>query len=168
VSDLGYDQRLPYNESQDRFDFYSDGSTLLIGPLDFVPRQSSRSSWTRITIPDAYSACDEIEVFVAGARLKKDSYVIFNPQAASFSPDGDEVVEAEFSVDGITNYVRLTTPVRAGTRITVVRRTGKIWYDRGVSTASAGITFLDNLNTVAKFIAAKTSELPTQSRPVED
>ena len=168
VSDLGYDQRLPYNESQDRFDFYSDGSTLLVGPLDFVPRQSSRSSWIRITIPDSYSACDELEIFVAGTRLRKDPYTVFNPQAASFSPDGDEIVEAEFSVDGITNYVRLTNPIRAGTRITVIRRTGKIWYDRGSTTASAGITFLDNTNAVAKFIAAKTSDLPTQSGPVTD
>jgi hypothetical protein len=168
VSDIGYDQQLPYNESQDRYDFYSDGSSVLVGPLDFVPRQNNRSSWTRTTIPDTHSACDEIEVFVAGVRLKKDPTIIFNPQLSAFSPEGDEIVEAEFSVDGISNYVRLTAPVRAGTRITVIKRTGKSWYDKGENTASAGVTLLDNTNSVAKFIAAKTSDLPGKSGAVGD
>ncbi len=166
VSDVGYNERLPYNETQDRYDFFSDGSTLLVGPLDFIPKQGTRSSWNRVSIPDTYSACDEVEVFAAGRRLKKDPYTVFNESLAASSPEGDEIIEAEFSVDGISNYIRLTTPLKAGTRITVVKRTGKTWYDRGASTASAGITLLDNTTSIAKFIAQKGTEIPVQTGPV--
>ncbi len=164
VSDVGYNERLPYNETQDRYDFFSDGSTLLVGPLNFVPAQGSRSSWQRVTIPSTYSACDEIEIFAAGQRLKKDPYTVFNPELASNSPAGDEIVEADFSVDGISNYVRLTTALPAGTRITIVKRTGKTWYDRGDNTASAGLTLLNNSTAIAKFISQKNSDLPTETR----
>jgi hypothetical protein len=51
VVDVGYSEVIPYNEVQQRTDFTSDGSSLLIGPLDFVPRQGTRSStWYRNTI----------------------------------------------------------------------------------------------------------------------
>ncbi len=164
ISDVGYNEKLPYNENQERFDFFSDGSTLLVGPLNFVPSQGTRSSWTKVSIPSTYSACDELEIFAAGRRLRKDPYTVFNPELASASPDGDEVIEAEFSVDGVSNYVRLTTALPAGTRITIIKRTGKIWYDRGETSASSGITLLDNTSAIARFISQKSTDLPTETR----
>ncbi len=163
VSNLGANDKIPYNESQDRYDFFSDGSTLLVGPLDFVPQQGTRRNWQKTTIPSTYSACDQIEVFAAGKRLRKDPQTVFNPELASSSPDGDEILEAEFSVDGLSAYVRLTTPLPAGTRITIIKRTGKTWYDRGTATASAGISLLENTNAVAKFIAGKSTQLPVKT-----
>lgn len=168
VSDVGYNEKLPYNETQDRYDFFSDGSTLLVGPLDFVPAQGTRSSWTRTTIPATHFVCDQIEVFAAGRRLHKDPQTVYNPELAANSPKGDEILEAEFSVDGINNYIRLTTAVPAGTRITVIKRTGKTWYDRGTTTATSGVTLLDNQNAIAKFISNKTSALPVKTGPVTD
>lgn len=174
IVNVGSSQTLPYSETQDRYDFISDGSTLMIGPLDFVPTKSDRSFY-RITstttengisttnylsIPEEFGPCDQIEVFVAGKRLHKNSTTIYDESLGSSSPAADVEVEAEFSVDGISKYIRLTTPATAGTRISVIRRTGQIWYERGETTASKGITLTDNNTPVARFIAQTTSKSP--------
>ena len=160
VIDVGYEEVLPYNETQQRTDFYSDGSSLLVGPLDFVPIQGVRSSWYRETVPSSYSACDQIEVFAGGRRLRKDPVAVWVEDNGAYSPEADERLEAEFAVDGITAYIRLTAPLAAGTRVTVIKRTGRIWYDRGETAASSGQTLLDNSTAVARFIAEKTTVLP--------
>ena len=160
VVDLSYQETIPYNETQERIDFVSDGSTLLIGPVDFIPTKGTRSSWTRTSIPSSYGPCDQIEIFAAGRRLRKDPLVVWVEDNGAYSPTADEVLEAEFSVDGTSAYIRLTNTLSAGTRITVIRKTGKTWYDRGETTASSGITLLDNAGAIAKFIAQKTTSLP--------
>jgi hypothetical protein len=160
VVDIGRSENLPYNESQDRTDFVSDGSTLLVGPLDYVPAAATRTSWTKTSIPEGYEPCDQIEVFVAGRRMRKDPLAVYEEELNITSPQADRVLEAEFSVDGISNYLRLTTPVPAGTRITVIRRTGKTWYDRGIDTATTGKTLFNNQNPVPAFIKQRSTELP--------
>ena len=160
VVDLSYQETIPYNETQERIDFVSDGSTLLIGPVDFIPVKGTRSSWTRTSIPSSYGPCDQVEIFAAGRRLRKDPLAVWVEDNGAYSPSADEVLEAEFSVDGTSAYIRLTNTISAGTRITVIRKTGKTWYDRGETTASSGITLLDNATAIAKFIAQKTTSLP--------
>ena len=161
VVDVGYRSILPYNETQERIDFVSDGSTLLIGPLDFIPAQGSRNqSWIRNTIPNTFGPCDEIEVFAAGRRLRKDPQNVWVESNGVSSPEADEIHEAEFSVDGSNAFVRLTSPLAAGTRITILRRLGRTWYDRAETSASQGIPLVDNANSIAKFIAEKTTSLP--------
>ena len=160
VVDVGSKETIPYNESQDREDFVSDGSTLLIGPLTFVPVQGIRNAWLRDTIPTIYGPCDQVEVFAAGKRLRKDPVAVYKEENGATSPTADVVLEAEFAVDGITPYIRLTDPIPAGTRITIIRRTGRTWYERGETTASKGISLLENNTPIAKFIAQKTTSLP--------
>lgn len=161
VVDIGYEETIPYNETQERLDFYSDGSTLMIGPLDFVPIQGTRNvTWFRSTIPSTYGPCDQIEVFAGGRRLRKDPLSVWVEENGAYSPAADEILEAEFSVDGTTGFVRLTTAVSAGTRITIIRKIGKTWYDRGETTATSGVSLLDNNSSIAKFIAQKTTSLP--------
>jgi hypothetical protein len=160
VSDIGPQESIPYNETQDRQDFVSDGSSLLIGPLDYVPTLSTRSSWYKNTIPVSHGPCDQIEVFAAGRRLRKDPISVYDESLGASSPAADTQIEAEFAVDGAANYIRLTTAVPAGTRISVIRRTGKVWYDRGETTASAGESLLANTTPMAEFIAARTTKLP--------
>lgn len=160
VVDVGSKETIPYNESQEREDFVSDGSTLLIGPLTFVPVQGTRNNWYRDSIPEIYGPCDQIEVFAAGRRLRKDPTDVYQESNGATSPSADIKIEAEFSVDGVTSYIRLTEPIPAGTRITVIKRIGKTWYDRGESSASSGITLLKNNTAIAKFIAQKTTSLP--------
>ena len=169
VIDNSYEETIPYNESQDRLDFVSDGSTQLVGPLDFTPEKGTRSgSWYRginpVTnlplIPDNYGPCDQIEIFAAGKRLRKDPLTVYNEEKGAYSPLADEQIEAEFSVDGATPYIRLSEPIPAGTRITIIKRTGRIWYNPGENTASSGLTLLDNDNSIVKFIAQGSTSLP--------
>jgi hypothetical protein len=160
VSDAGPQETVPYNETQDRQDFVSDGSSLLVGPLDFVPSLGTRTTWYRSTIPTTHSACDQVEVFAAGRRLRKDPLSVYDETLGASSPTADTQLEAEFAVDGVASYIRLTTAIPAGTRISVIRRTGKVWYDRGETTASAGESLLENATPMAEFIAKRTTKLP--------
>jgi hypothetical protein len=161
VVDVGYSETIPYNETQQRTDFTSDGSTLLIGPLDFVPTIGTRSStWYRDTIPTTYGPCDQIEVFAAGRRLKKDPQSVYVEDNGSSSPDADRTQEAEFSVDGASSQIRLTTALPAGTRVTVLRRQGKTWYTRGDATAANGVSLIDTETPIARFIVEKTTAIP--------
>jgi hypothetical protein len=169
VIDVGVTETLPYLETQERTDFISDGSSLLIGPLDFVPeladeistlRKNWKSTWTKNSIPDEYGPCDKIEIFVGGKRLRKDPLAVYEESNGVTSPKSDIVIEAEFSVDGTSPYVRLTDAVPAGTRILIIRKQGKVWYERGLVTASNGISLLSNDTPIARFITAKSTELP--------
>ena len=150
---------MPYKEEQIREDFVSDGSTLLIGPLPFVPTKTTVNNWFKTSIPDENGPCYELEIFVGGRRLRKTSTVLFDESLASTSPEGDRTVEAEFSVDGVSAYVRLTAPPPAGTRITVIKKTGNVWYDR-TDRGLSGDKLLINSNAIARTIAQKTTKLP--------
>jgi hypothetical protein len=161
VVNVGPAESLPYSESQDRIDLYSDGSSEIVSPLNFIPTLATRQTiWYRDTIPSTHGPCDEIEVFVAGRRLRKDPIVVYNETLGSASPVADETLEAEFSVDGETAAIRLTTSVKAGVRITIIRKTGKIWYERSETTASNGVSLIESDTTVAKFITHRTTRLP--------
>jgi hypothetical protein len=85
---------------------------------------------------------------------------VFDETLGATSPAGDKEVEAEFSVDGVNPYVRLTELAPAGTRITIIKRQGKSWYDRGETTVTTGITLLANESPISQFIAAKSTRLP--------
>jgi hypothetical protein len=160
IVDLGSNETIPYNETQDRLDFVSDGSTLLIGPLPFIPTKSTKNNWYRSSIPSTYGPCDQIEIFAAGRRLRKDPIAVYQEANGVTSPEADIQLESEFSVDGTTNFVRLSSALPAGTRVTIIKRTGKVWYDRGQTTASNGVTLLENNSAIANFIAQKSTSLP--------
>jgi len=78
----------------------------------------------------------------------------------SYSPAADINVEAEFSVDGTTAYIRLTSKVPAGTKITIISRSGKIFYDSGLTTPASGASLILNDSVVAKFLRNKRTKLP--------
>ena len=139
---------------------------LLVGPLSYVPQAvgstiSPNNSWYRDSIPNMYGQCDEIELFVGGRRKFKTSTSRYDETKGVVSPSADIIIESDFAVDGVSTYIRLTEPIEnAGTRITVIKRTGRIWYERGEITASKGVSLLDNNTPVARFIAQKTTDLP--------
>ena len=135
-------------------------SEVLIYELGYVPRISNRIWSYRETIPEIYGPCDEIEVFVAGRRLKKDPISTYSEDLGITSPAADITQEAEFSVDGINGLIRLTMPVDAGQRITVIKKTGKVWYDRGTETVTTGTTLVDNISPILQFLSKKSTELP--------
>jgi hypothetical protein len=160
VVNAGVTETIPYTENQEKSNFISDGSTVLIGPLEFTPNQASRSNWYRDSIPSTYGPCDEIEVFVSGRRLRKNPIDAYVESKGASSPAADETLEAEFSVNGTSPYIRLTESVAVGTKITIIRKLGRIWYERSDFAASKGITLLSNDTPIAEFIAVKSSELP--------
>jgi hypothetical protein len=177
LADVSNGESLPYKDAQERYDFVSDGSSTLIGPLDFTPsladetlsfRFDWRNTWYRgidpLTgdplIPLVYGPCDEIEVFVGGKRLRKDPITVFDENFGFVNNINQTQIEAEFSVDGDSPYVRLTYPVQAGTRITIIRRTGNVWYDKGINAASAGKTLHKNDNSILNFILNKSTSIP--------
>jgi len=214
VVDVSYQEIIPYNERQERTDFVSDGSTLIVGPLDFIPVKSDKSRWASnqyyinkgewsalnsfghpvfyepqdlvtfqgssysciqrcsgvqptnlefwslISIPEEYGPCDQLEVFAAGKRLYKDPQVVWNEINGADSPNSDITLEAEFSVNGTTAFIRLTNAIPAGTRITVIRRNGSTWYDKGNNTATSGVPLTENTTAIARFISKKSTSLP--------
>jgi hypothetical protein len=160
VIDVGRLENIPYNEEQERVDFVSDGSTLLIGPLPFVPAKTNVTNWSHSSIPDDFGRSDQLEIFVGGKRLSKDQVNIFDETLGAVSPRADITKEAEFSVDGINPYIRLTSAPGAGVRISIIKRTGKTWYDKGDNTIQSGKTLLENESAIPRFITQKTTRLP--------
>lgn len=175
IVDVSSTETIPYVESQEKFDFVSDGTSVDIGPFEFVPTKSAATFYRTTakvsnedgtttvlypSIPTTHGRCDELEVFVGGRRLNKDSVVIYEESNAASSPEADIQVEAEFSVNGTTPYIRLTDAVPAGIRITVIKRTGRTWYEHGDTTASKGLTMLDNDTVIIKFLEQKSTKLP--------
>lgn len=159
ITDISPSEKLPYMDKQHKYKFVSDGSSIIIGRLDFVPAMSSRNSWNRTTIPDRFGPCDQIEVFVGGVRLRKDPVAVYNENLGASSPLADTILEAEFSVDGISPYIRLTSPPPAGIHVVIVRRTGKVWYDVA-SNANTVVPFEANDNPIINFILQKTTSMP--------
>jgi len=105
------------------------------------------------SIPLEYWEAQDIEVFVAGRRLRKSPISVYNYDAQD-SPEGDITVEAEFAVNkNVGAYVRLTSPPPAGTQVTIVKRIGTLWSEPGIALSKSE-------NDIAKFLQAKTTELP--------
>jgi len=128
--------------------------------LEYTPAKSTVGAWSATSIPSDYGRCDIVEVFVGGKRLRKTPLTVYDESLGPVSPGADKEIEAEFAVDGANPYIRLTEAPSAGTRITVIKRTGNTWYDKGTTTATSGVTLLENNTSISKFIAARTTSLP--------
>jgi len=85
------------------------------------------------------------KLFVGNTRLKKTPYIVHHElqsSVESLNPSNfDQLMAAEFTVDGISAAVQLTTPVDIGVKVTVVKRMGTDWdsklniqYDSGAIT----------------------------------
>ena len=85
--------------------------------------------------------------FVGNQRLKKHSYAVHNVETHWESTEGDVTFAADFSVDGTTAGVTLTNDLAIGTKVIVIKKVGKVWYDPGTA-------LVDSNNKVANFIKA--------------
>ena len=163
IIDVSVSERVPYTEDIIKTDFVSDGSTLMIGPLSYVPKKTEITDWYRETdsIPDDFGQCDEVEVFVAGTRMNKNPAEIYDNSLGDIGTANSLVkVEAEYSCDGETPFIRLTEVPAVGTRIHIIKKTGRTWYDQGENSASSGTTLLKNNTDVANFLKLKYSDTP--------
>ena len=102
------------------------------------------------------SNINEFEVFVAGKRLRKNSInnYIFNEitgPVSQDSPEGDETISAEFTVNG--NQLVLTTTPTQNTKVIVVRKQGQQWTEPGTALA-------DSDSNISRFLRAARVDLP--------
>jgi len=95
--------------------------------FDAVTTVTINSDGTTTTIATGVDSSTVWKFFVGNIRLKKQPYKVFNVNNAPTSPAGDVAFDADFSVDGSSASIRLTTALPYGTRITIVQRTGQAW-----------------------------------------
>ncbi len=135
VYDQNISKTVPYKDQTLAFNATADGATSVF----------------EIGYPVA--SINEIEVFVAGTRMRKTVLDVFNPLTALDSPEGDTAVAADFTFDANTNQITLLTTPAENTRITVVKKVGQSWTVTGTSLG-------DTENSIARFLRAGTSALP--------
>ena len=139
VQGIGTSETIPYNDTQIVKNYVlADGDTGIID-LNYIPNT------------------DEIEVFVAGIRLKKTDYSVYSNQDYPYSPEGDIDYSAEFNISGLyqlqLNVSDLTTRglFEPGQKVVVVKRQGKLWNDMGKRLAKSDnpiANFLKNTPTI--------------------
>ena len=165
VKDTGQVQSIPYVDTEIKKTFFGDGSATMF-ELDFDVNatlgtiddgSTQYRGWYRETIPDNFGQCDEIEVFVAGRRLRKGPTTVYDPALGqdSYQGAGDKQIEAEFSVGIASRTLRFTVAPNAGDKIVVVKKQGRIWQ-RPNETSSLVYSSSD----VARFLTAKSVSLP--------
>jgi hypothetical protein len=134
LQEQGEVETIPYKDKDIQQTFISDGSTNIYN-LDFN-----------------LTSDDQIEVVVGGKKLRKpytDDFKVYNPLTAQDSPEGDEVVAPEFTVDVDNDTITLRDDAPTGVKIVVQRKEGKLWTD-DLSTSDSKI---------ARFIRAGTIKL---------
>lgn len=136
VREFSSSQNIPYNDETITNIHIANGNSNIV-PLNFVPNvivsTKNSTSWYRETIPLNYGQCDEIEVFAAGRRLRKQPMYKWSPLAGPDSPIGDINLEAEFAVDGESSQILLNFVPLEGTKIIVQKKIGYLWKTQGES-----------------------------------
>lgn len=153
VRDQSAGNTVPYKDETITSISVSDGSSNLI-PIDFAPTLDTStlgSGWYRNTIPADFGQAKDIEVFVAGRRLRKNPTYVWQESLGPDSPSGDVLVEAEFSVDG-SAAIRLTVDAPIGTTVIVQKKVGQTWVN-------AEESLVDAQTDQAKFVRAKPAIL---------
>lgn len=104
-----------------------------------------------IELDQPASSINELEVYVGGKRLIKNSYTGFDPTLGQDNSEGDITVDADFTLDG--NVVKFTTAIPDSRRVEIVRKVGEVWNETGKSLA-------DSNNPISVFLRDATIELP--------
>ena len=148
VQDIGPTETIPYTDKTIVETIISDGVSTTVGNLTYTPTD-----------------VNEVDVFVNGYRLKKGvwendhlvpSYTLFmesNPEQQPYSPEGDITFPAEFSVDGISKNITLTTAAAERTKVVIVKKELTLWNDPGKSLANSN-------NKIANFLKENATVWP--------
>ena len=146
VQDIGAGSTVPYTDTTLVQNIIADGVSN-VHPLTLG-----------VTLDSNFTDYNSLfEVFVGGdndtVRLKKESYSIFDVNKSPYSPAGDVIFPAEFTVSNVTTtgaQLTLTNPVTQGTKITVVHVTGREWDGN----KNNPVNILDDSSSIASFIKA--------------
>jgi hypothetical protein len=146
VQDIGASSTVPYTDNTLVQNIIADGVS------------NSHQLTLGVTLNSGFTEYNSLfEVFVGGdndtVRLKKEPYSIFDVNKSPYSPAGDVIFPAEFTVSNVTTtgaQLTLTNPVTQGTKITVVHVTGREWDGNKNNPAN----ILDDSGSIASFIKA--------------
>jgi hypothetical protein len=97
------------------------------------------------------TSINDVEVFVGGARLRKQATQVFDSTVALDSPAGDVSIPADFEI--LDGEIVLTTVPAENVRVTVVKKVGNTWAKPGESLATTN-------TPIANFLRAGTSAQP--------
>ncbi len=134
VINIGLSETIPYKDEFIVTSHTSDGISGIV-PLPYVPSKN------------------DMEVFVGGLRMKKNAYKIYGKLDESGnlidpdypeSPAGDITLPAEFSITGRAE-LQLTVVPEMGTKVSVIKKQGKLWNDMGQRLAKSN-------NQIANFL----------------
>ena len=106
---------------------WAPGVEYNIGAIVTIGSYTYRCITAHTSAISFYSDISNWSFFIGNIRLKKDSYQVHNVTEHSESPEGDIDFDAEFTVDGLTKQIQLTTPVAFGTQVTVIKRSLIPW-----------------------------------------
>jgi hypothetical protein len=165
VENMGAEETVPYSDEENKSTFYGDGTTQIFY-IDMIPQVAYNTvaddstvdtNWYRETIPWTYGQCDQIEVFVAGKRLSKAPYKLYDQALGqdSYNGNGDKFVEADFSVTGLDYGVRLTKAPEPGELVVIVYKTGRLWQN-----VNENASLVHSDSDIAKFLTAAQVNLP--------
>jgi hypothetical protein len=145
VYDQSIDASMPYKDETISTVFTADGTSSTFD-LDFTP---------------GTGGVNEFDVFVAGKRLRKNaisSYKfettidgVITSSIAQDSPEGDEILPAEFSILGST--LSLLTAPSENQKVIIIRKQGKQWTDPGTALSQAD-------TDIGRFLRATSVDLP--------
>ena len=102
----------------------------------------------QLTISFTPTNVNQFELFVGGKRLRKNSISQYNPANGQDSPEADDTVSAEFTVDGVNPVITFNNTPATNAKIVVIRKQGKIWQE-GTDPLS------QTDNDIARFIRQK-------------
>ena len=139
-----------YGQGPDETINYSDTS------LSQVTISDGSSGSYQVAFNDYMVSTDvnEIDVFVAGRRLRKAALTVYDPSLDADqygTTRGTTVLPPEFTIS--ENDVLLSSIPNAGVDVKIVRKTGRIWNDGSKSLAQSD-------NAVSRFLRGATISLP--------
>jgi hypothetical protein len=111
----------------------------------------------------AAQSTNEFELFVGGVRMRKNSTQSFDVTKDLDSPDADITLPAEYSVTNVnpnesTFTIANTTNIPTGTKITVIRRVGRVWNE--IIDENTTKTLSQTDNRIGNFLREKEVTLP--------
>ena len=141
--------------------YYHSADSLVqgLGASETIPYKDERIVVTHtLTIGDTgivtlpyIPSINDMEVFIAGYRLKKHEYSVYSNVDYPDSLEGDVVFDAEFEINGTAQLQLNKTDLTAkglfvpGVKVTVVKRQGRLWNDMGQRLAKSN-------NPIANFL----------------
>lgn len=118
-TEQGASATMPYKDSLQTQTLTGDGST------------------RQFALQYAVNSVNEIEVFVAGRRLRKNAVDMFDITEALDSPQADVQKDSEFSVDAEANRLLLNNAPTENVDITIVHKSGSVWNELGTRLATS-------------------------------